>query len=425
MSSPKILLLVSGSIAAFKSIALCSKLVQTGFEVNVALSESALHFVGAASFEGLTRKKVILKNFEEGSMMAHIDLERNADLILNYPSTATTLSHFAQGSGESLLGTLFLAHEFKKPFWIAPAMNQAMLSHPAVKENLKKIESWGINLFFGESGNLACGEVGAGRLLEPETMLSLIQSYFKASHDMTQPVGIQALSRKRILVTAGGTREPIDPVRSIINFSTGETGYLIAKHLESLGHDVTLLQSKASRFQEKTSAGHSGVKNIISYDTTSDFAIIFEQELKTKNFDFLVHTAAIADYAVDKITNLENAPLSQASKIQDTGPIKLTLKPNPKFLQKVRGFSLNPGIKLISFKLTSGESSLKLDSYDSEYIFHNELSKVSNHEHFGTFYARNAGRKYQAIQTVSSKAELVKFIADQIIANQIIPEAKT
>jgi phosphopantothenoylcysteine synthetase/decarboxylase len=132
----RILLLVSGSIAAFKAVALCSKLVQAGFDVEVAMSQNALQFIGVASFEGITRKKVHVQNFEVGSMMAHIDLERNCDLILNYPSTATTLSHFVHGNGSELLGAIFSAHEFKKPFWIAPAMNQAMIANPATEENL-------------------------------------------------------------------------------------------------------------------------------------------------------------------------------------------------------------------------------------------------------------------------------------------------
>ena len=114
--SRRILLMVSGSIAAFKAVALCSKLVKAGYDLEVVLSDSAIEFVGPASFEGFTRKKVHRKNFEAGSMMAHIDLDRSCDLVLNYPSTATTISQYVHGNGESLLGAIFLAHDFKKPF---------------------------------------------------------------------------------------------------------------------------------------------------------------------------------------------------------------------------------------------------------------------------------------------------------------------
>ena len=403
MSHSKILLLVSGSIAAFKAVALCSKLVQSGYEVEVALSESALEFVGAASFEGFTRKKVHQKNFEIGNMMAHIDLERSADLILNYPSTATTISAFVHGNGESLLGTLFLAHEFKKPFWIAPAMNQGMIANPATQENLAKLEEWGIQTFLGDSGSLACGENGAGRLIEPEAMLAKINDYFNETSSSLK----SKPKPKRILITAGGTREPIDPIRSITNFSSGETGYRIAKHLQSLGHDVTLIQAKSSRFS-------GGIRGLRTYDTTLEFADLFAQELKTESFDVLIHSAAVADYSVESVTNSDGQNLNQDSKIQENGALFLKLKPTPKLIQNARSLSLNPKLKIISFKLTSGESDLKLRNYDSEYILHNEFSKVASHTHVGTLYKRNANGAYQEDSQVRTKAELIKLIAERV-----------
>jgi phosphopantothenoylcysteine decarboxylase/phosphopantothenate--cysteine ligase len=396
-NAPRILLLVSGSIAAFKAVALCSKLVQAGFEVEVALSESALQFVGVASFEGFTRKKVHLQNFENGTMMAHIDLERNCDLILNYPSTATTISKFVHGNGESLLGAIFLAHEFKKPFWLAPAMNQGMIANPAVQENLAKLENWGVQNFLGESGNLACGEVGAGRLMEPETMLAHVQTHF--ARPLPKP--------QKILITAGGTSEPIDSVRSITNFSTGETGYRLAKHLQGLGHEVTLMQSKHSSFQ-------SGIKNLIVYDTTEDFAEGFQESLQTQSFDTLIHSAAVADYAVESVANADGQTLARDSKIQAHGNLVLKLRPNPKLIQNARKWSANPKMKVISFKLTSGENDLKLSAYDSEYILHNDFAKVSSHTHVGTLYKRNAEGSYQEDATVSTKAELIRLIAGKV-----------
>ena len=238
--NPKILLQVSGSIAAFKAVALCSKLVQNHFDVEIVMSPSAEQFIGKASFEGITRRKVHHANFEEGSMMAHIDLERWADLILLYPATAHTLSTLAHGDGGSLIGALFLAHQFTKPYWIAPAMNTAMMNHPAVTENLQKLQNWGVRVFHGTEGNLACGEIGNGRVIEPEHMFDLIQKEFKKD---------TLAKNARILITAGGTTEPIDSVRSITNTSTGETGFVLAQSLLAQGHQVTLLQSRNSRFQ--------------------------------------------------------------------------------------------------------------------------------------------------------------------------------
>ena len=329
--------------------------------------------------------------------MAHIDLERAADLILNYPSTANTISNFVHGNGDSLLSAIFLAHEFKKPFWIAPAMNQGMIANPAVTDNLAKLETWGVQTFLGESGNLACGENGAGRLMEPETMLAHLQTHFSAPK----------VTPKRILVTAGGTSEPIDPVRSITNFSTGETGYRVAKYLQTLGHDVTLLQSKNSNFS-------AGIKNLISYDTTEDFGRAFEQKLKTQSFDTLIHSAAVADYSVDTITNADGQKISSDSKIQTSGALILKLKPNPKYIQNARGWSLNPKLKIISFKLTSGENDLKLESYDSEYIIHNELSKVASHAHVATLFKRTPDGRYLEEAQTKTKIELAQLIADRV-----------
>jgi len=395
-TTPKILLLVSGSIAAFKAVSLCSKLVQLGYDIEVVLSESATQFVGPASFEGFTRKKVHLKNFEAGSMMAHIDLERSCDLILNYPSTATTFFRFVHGDGSDLMGAIFLAHEFKKPFWIAPAMNQAMLANPGTQENLEKLESWGARVFLGESGNLACGEVGSGRLIEPEAMLAEIRGFFEQN---TVP--------KRILITAGGTTEPIDPIRSITNFSSGETGFRIAKRLESLGHEVTLLQSKHSKFSTR-------LKRVILYDTTLDFGRQFEQELKTHSYDVLIHSAAVADYAVESVTDLDLHPIKQTSKIQENHGLILHLKPNPKFIHQARKLSQNSKIKMISFKLTAGGGDLKLDSYDSDCVFHNEFQTVSSRLHPGTFYKRNEAGTLQPIQSVQTKEELIRLISKEI-----------
>ncbi len=392
MSNAKILLQVTGSIAAFKAVALCSKLIQNNFEVEVIMSESALQFIGPASFEGLTGKIVHHGNFEEGKMMAHIHLERWADLILLYPATANTISSLAHASGESLIGALFLAHEFKKPYFIAPAMNQAMFAHPGVQQNLNLLKSWGVTLLEPDSGALACGEVGAGRLMEPEAVLEKVMTYFKSK---STPV-----AKKRILITSGGTSERIDPVRSLTNFSTGQTGYSLADSLNRQGYDVTLLQSKLSSFQFDRS-------KTIPYDTTEEFAHLLQNELETNFYDVLIHAAAVADYAIDSVTNEAGSVLTQTTKIQSDSNLILKLKPNPKLLKNVRAWSKNKNLQVISFKLTTGEESdLKLDSYDSDAIIHNELSKVNGNSHSGTIYTRSATGKYNAQAQFRDKTEL-------------------
>lgn len=177
----KILLQVTGSIAAFKAVALCSKFVQLGHEVEVILSESAQKFVGAASFEGFTRKKTHTSLYTDGEMMAHIDLERWADLIFLYPASANTIAKMATGQADSLISTLFLAHEFKKPYFLAPAMNQAMLAHPAMKNHLQTLKTYGVKILTPNEGMLACGETGPGRVVEPEEILELVESFTKGN----------------------------------------------------------------------------------------------------------------------------------------------------------------------------------------------------------------------------------------------------
>ena len=414
MSSSKILLQVSGSISAFKAVALCSKLVQAQYEVEVIMSEDAKNFIGPASFEGLTRKKVHRGNFEVGTMMAHIDLERWADLILLYPATANSLSSLAHGRGDSLIGSLFLAHQFKKPYWIAPAMNTAMWEHPATQENCKILQNWGLKLILPQEGFLACGEIGAGRLAEPEDVFKKIEAHFSETHfadNKDLSLAKNPISKK-ILITAGGTSEPIDAIRSISNFSTGQTGYQLAMTLQKQGYDVTLLQARASKFSE-------GISQLISYDTTENFAQSLESELKSKNYDYLIHSAAVADFSVESISNLRGVVLAQNTKIQANEELLIRLRPNPKLIQKVRTWSKNKNLKVISFKLTFDEKNdLKLDTYDSEWIVHNFLKDVSPASnptlHIGTVFKKQKNGTHVPVSQFKTNSELNRLITTMI-----------
>ena len=379
----KILLQVTGSIAAFKAVALCSKLVQLGHEVEVILTEGALKFLGAASFEGFTRKKVHRGLYTEGHMMAHIDLERWADVILLYPASANTIAKLASGHADTLITALFLAHEFKKPYFIAPAMNQAMLAHPATQGNLQILKNYGVRILTPNEGALACGEFGAGRVVEPEEILEILESTLNPEVKMNQ---------KKILITSGGTAEPIDSVRSITNFSTGETGYRIARELELAGHDVTLIQSKSSSFQ---------FPNQLHYHTTDEFVAVMKSQLQKNSYDYLIHAAAVADFRVNEI-----AP----HKMQGSESHNLKLVPNEKAIKSVRHWSQNQNLKLISFKLTSN-SDLKLDAYDSEWIIHNELKDVNQEQHAGTIYNKDKVPQFK-FKTKTELAQRVQSIVE-------------
>jgi phosphopantothenoylcysteine decarboxylase len=172
--SSKVLLQVTGSIAAFKAAALASLLVDAGFAVQCILSEGARHFVGDATFEGLTGRPVLGDVFERGRAHDHIHLADWADLLLLYPASANHIARLRSGDADDLIGCLFLANNFRTPYWIAPAMNSNMLAHPAVTESLAVLEGWGARILPTGEGRLACGEIGYGRLLEPERTFELI-----------------------------------------------------------------------------------------------------------------------------------------------------------------------------------------------------------------------------------------------------------
>lgn len=401
----KLLLIVTGSIAAFKAASLASAAVKDGFEVKTVLTEGALEFVGKATFEGITGHPGHTSNFEEGRMMAHIDLERWADLILVYPATAHTLSAMAGGLAANLAGALFLAHEFKKPWLLAPAMNQAMWKHPAVKENLSKLRRWGVDVLEPGTGSLACGETGEGRLMEPEEALRMIHRHFEVAEI------VRDKCLPRVLVTAGGTSEPVDDVRHLANFSTGKTGYMIAKALQEKGYPVTLLQSEySSAFQ--------GMNSLITYCTTRDFAAKVKSELGSRSYDFVIHAAAVADYHVEAVTDLEGKPVRAGGKIQGTTPLLLKLLPNPKIVQELRQWSLNPKLRIISFKLTIDEKTdLKLETYDSEWIIQNHLKDVGPTEHRGVIYQRSPSGRYEPKSSFKTKPELVDSVISLISPN--------
>ncbi|AKC83524.1 phosphopantothenoylcysteine decarboxylase [Verrucomicrobia bacterium IMCC26134] len=172
MSSPRVLFLLSGSIACYKACFVISRLVQAGVEVRTVATPSALQFIGKASLEGLTGQPVFTDLWEPGRAMDHIELARWADLALVAPATANTINRLAGGLADDPVGTLFLAWELKKkPWWIAPAMNVAMYQNPITQNSLQKLAGLGVRVLPTDEGALACGEEGAGRLLDPEKIL--------------------------------------------------------------------------------------------------------------------------------------------------------------------------------------------------------------------------------------------------------------
>ncbi|MBQ4865537.1 bifunctional phosphopantothenoylcysteine decarboxylase/phosphopantothenate--cysteine ligase CoaBC [Priestia megaterium] len=282
MKGKRILLCVSGGIAVYKAAALTSKLVQAGAEVKVMMTASACEFVTPLTFQALSRNPVYTDTFDEKdpSVIAHIDLADWPDLILVAPATANMIGKIANGLADDMISTTLLAAT--APVWIAPAMNVHMYHHPAVKKNMSTLSSFGYSFVEPGEGYLACGYVGKGRLEEPETIVSLIGSYFsQASH--TQKI----LEGVNVLVTAGPTVERIDPVRFFTNRSTGKMGYALAEQAAKLGASVTLVTGPTNLEYPK------GVQ-VVQIESAQQMLEAVMQ--RYHEADVVIKSAAVADY---------------------------------------------------------------------------------------------------------------------------------
>jgi phosphopantothenoylcysteine decarboxylase / phosphopantothenate---cysteine ligase len=285
----KILLCVTGGIAVYKAAALTSKLVQSGAEVKVIMSESAKEFVAPLTFQALSRQDVYWDTFEEkeSSKIAHIDLADWADLILVAPATANIIGKLANGIADDMISTTLLAT--KAPVWVAPAMNVHMYDHPAVQRNIMTLFEDGCRFIEPGEGYLACGYVGKGRLEEPEKIVEIIHDYFTESNDERS-----MLKGKRIVITAGPTREMVDPVRFFSNRSTGKMGYALAEAAIQLGAQVTLI-SGPSTIKPPSDAHFIKVNSAEEmYDAVHS---VFNQA------DIVVKSAAVADYRPKEVLN--------------------------------------------------------------------------------------------------------------------------
>ncbi|AYE49473.1 bifunctional phosphopantothenoylcysteine decarboxylase/phosphopantothenate--cysteine ligase CoaBC [Priestia megaterium NCT-2] len=282
MKGKRILLCVSGGIAVYKAAALTSKLVQAGAEVKVMMTASACEFVTPLTFQALSRNPVYTDTFDEKdpSVIAHIDLADWPDLILVAPATANMIGKIANGLADDMISTTLLAAT--APVWIAPAMNVHMYDHPAVKKNMSTLSSFGYSFVEPGEGYLACGYVGKGRLEEPETIVSLIRSYFSKVSD-TQKI----LEGINVLVTAGPTVERIDPVRFFTNRSTGKMGYALAEQAAKLGASVTLVTGPTNLEYPK------GVQ-VVQIESAQQMLEAVMQ--RYHEADVVIKSAAVADY---------------------------------------------------------------------------------------------------------------------------------
>ena len=405
MSQRKILFQLSGSIAAFKACSLISKLVQEGFDVQTVCTQGALQFVGPATLAGLTGKPVLSDTFAPGHAMDHIHLARGADLILLCPATASSINKLASGIGDDIVGTLFLAHENRARYWIVPAMNPAMYAHPATQESLRKLRHWGVQILEPDTGPTACGETGVGRMLEPEKILQKIEAFFASPSAQT---GTKP-PRQRVLVTSGATREPIDAVRFLTNFSTGATGAAIADVFSEAGNEVLYLHGTGA-------LRPSAPCEAVEFGDVRDLDRKLKVLLHEKRFDLVIHAAAVSDFSVSRIEGAGGTVYpasSDGAKLPSSGEIRLELAPTPKLLDTIRSRSRNPAVKLVAFKLTHGADGVAevkrlLAHSSADYVVHNDLSRVGSSTHRTTIYDSTAC----AIAACESK----RALAEELLA---------
>ncbi|MDD5174869.1 MAG: bifunctional phosphopantothenoylcysteine decarboxylase/phosphopantothenate--cysteine ligase CoaBC [Sterolibacterium sp.] len=277
LTGKRIVLGVTGGIAAYKAAELARQLVKAKARVDVVLTEAAAHFIGPATFQALTGQPVWSDLWDQRMTngMAHIDLTRGADAILVAPATADFLAKVAHGLADDLLSTLCLAREC--PLLLAPAMNRQMWENPATLRNVAQLAADGVVLLGPASGEQACGEVGPGRMLEAGELFEELVSFF-------QP---KSLAGKKVLLTAGPTFEALDPVRGLTNISSGKMGFALARACLGAGAQVTLV---AGPMSQETPRG------VTRIDVRSAEEMRTAVLKSVAEFDIFIAVAAVADY---------------------------------------------------------------------------------------------------------------------------------
>ncbi|TKI54779.1 bifunctional phosphopantothenoylcysteine decarboxylase/phosphopantothenate--cysteine ligase CoaBC [Brevibacillus antibioticus] len=317
LAGKRIVLGVSGGIAAYKAAALTSKLTQAGALVHVILTEGALQFIQPLTFQALSHLPVYTDTFTEPDphVISHIELADRADLVLIAPATANVIGKMANGIADDMLTTTVLAT--KAPVMVAPAMNVNMYNHPAVIANMDKLTAYGYRFVEPGVGLLACGWIGKGRLAEPEEIVEAVRQWF-ASDETRQTIREKDLQDKHVLITAGPTREKIDPVRYITNHASGKMGYAIAEAARDRGATVTLISGPT------TLARPDGVEFIAVESVQEMFDAVMEQ---LPNCDIVVKSAAVSDYRPKHV--------AEHKMKKGDGPLDLVLEKAPDILKTI------------------------------------------------------------------------------------------
>jgi len=392
LTNKKILLIICGGIAAYKSLEVIRLLKKSGVIIKTILTKSGSEFVTPLSITSLSQSKVYqdLFSLENEAEMDHISLSRWADLILIAPATANTISKLANGNSDDLASTVSLASN--KKIFIAPAMNVRMWDHQSTKENIYKLKKYNYKLIGPEIGDMACGEYGEGKMSEPKEIVNELENYFK---------NLKKNNKLKAIVTAGPTNEYIDPVRFITNKSSGKQGYEIAKSLTKNGFDTTLVSGP-------TNLEINDEINLIKVETAEE---MFQATLNSLPADVAIFSAAVGDYKVKEASKI---------KIKKQDKFNLELEKNVDILNYVSNHnSLRPKL-VVGFAAETNDlenyANRKLNEKNCDWIVANDISNKkigfnSDFNEVSIFYKNDKIDKLQ----YKTKSEISDEIVEKII----------
>jgi phosphopantothenoylcysteine decarboxylase/phosphopantothenate--cysteine ligase len=380
----KIVLAIPGSIAAVECVKLARELIRHGAEVHAVMSENAQKIIHPYAMEFATGNPVVT---EITGFVEHVELagehENKADLILVCPATANTISKIACGIDDTPVTTVVTTAFSHTPIMIAPAMHSTMYDHPIVRENIEKLKRLGVEF------------------IEPrfEEGKAKVASIEEITYRVIKKLHPKTLKGKRILVTAGATREYIDPIRFITNASSGKMGVAMAEEAELRGAEVVLIRTRGSV--------PSFVSNQIEVETVEEMLGAIEAELTEKKYDVVVMAAAVSDFRVKNPVNI---------KIKSGGPLTLELEPTPKIIDRIK--RLQPEVFLVGFKAETGlseeeligEAKKQIERAGSDLVVANTLKAFGSEENEVVLVGRNFTKKLPRM----SKRELAERLWDEI-----------
>ena len=394
LNNKKILLIICGGIAAYKSLEIIRLLKKNGVTIKTILTKNGAEFVTPLSVTSISQSKVYqnLFDLENEAEMDHISLSRWADLILIAPTTANTISKLANGNSDDLASTVVLASN--KKVFIAPAMNVRMWDHQSTKQNINKLKNYSYNLIGPDIGDMACGEYGKGKMSEPKEIVKELEIYF---------ANLKIKKKLKAIVTAGPTNEYIDPVRFITNKSSGKQGYEIAKSLSKRGFDTTLISGP-------TNLNIDDGINLIKVETAEE---MFQATLKSLPADVAIFSAAVSDYKVKEAYKI---------KIKKQDELNLRLEKNVDILNYVSNHnSLRPKL-VIGFAAETDNldnyANQKLNEKNCDWIIANDVSNKkigfdSDFNEVSIFYRDNKTDKIK----YKPKSEISDELVEKIISH--------